>query len=91
MTWWLMWLNGSVVTLNTTFHILIIYRLEEIYMKECLSLHNGLPTSTTNLEQLKLVICDEERAKFWEPIKEVLINLEVKLAEDINLTWLLKP
>ena len=60
-------------------------------MKECLSLHNGLPTSTTNLEQLKLVICDEERAKFWEPIKEVLINLEVKVAEDINLTWLLKP
>ena len=91
MTWWLMWLNGSVVTLNTTFHILIIYRLEEIYMKEYLSLHNGLPTSTTNLEQLKLVICDEERAKFWEPIKEVLTNLEVKVAEDINLTWLLKP
>ncbi|XP_030936239.1 F-box protein At4g22390-like [Quercus lobata] len=48
-------------------------------MKECLNLRNGLPPSTTNLEQLKLVICDEERAKFWEPIKEVLTILEVKL------------
>ncbi|KAM3681653.1 hypothetical protein ACJW30_12G015800 [Castanea mollissima] len=67
-------------------------KLEEIHMKGCLSLRNKLPPSTTNLEQLKLVICDEERAKFWEPIKEVLTNLEVKVAEkDINLTWLLKP
>ncbi|XP_050252912.1 probable disease resistance protein At5g66900 [Quercus robur] len=67
-------------------------KLEEIHMKGCLSLCNELPPSTTNLEQLKLVICDEERAKFWEPIKEVLTNLEVKVAEkDINLTWLLKP
>ena len=67
-------------------------KLEEIHMKGCLSLHNELPPSTSNLEQLKLVICDEERAKFWEPIKEVLTNLEVKVAEkDINLTWLLKP
>ncbi|KAM3729473.1 hypothetical protein ACB098_12G015100 [Castanea mollissima] len=67
-------------------------KLEEIHMKGCLSLRNKLPPSTTNLEQLKLMICDEERAKFWEPIKEVLTNLEVKVAEkDINLTWLLKP
>ena len=67
-------------------------KLEEIHMKGCLSLRNELPPSTTNLEQLKLVICDEERAKFWEPIMEVLTNLEVKGAEkDINLTWLLKP
>ncbi|XP_050253766.1 probable disease resistance protein At5g66900 [Quercus robur] len=67
-------------------------KLEEIHMKGCLSLRNELPPSTTNLEQLKLVICDEERAKLWEPIKEVLTNLEVKVAEkDINLTWLLKP
>ena len=61
-------------------------------MRECLSLCNGLPPLATNLEQLKLVICDEVRAKFWEPIKEVLTNLEVKVAEkDINLTWFLKP
>uniref|UniRef100_A0A7N2RA40 RPW8 domain-containing protein n=1 Tax=Quercus lobata TaxID=97700 RepID=A0A7N2RA40_QUELO len=66
--------------------------LKELHMKGCLSLRKGLPQSTTNLEQLKLVICDEERAKFWEPIKEVLTNLEVKAAEkDTNLTWLLKP
>ena len=49
-------------------------------MKGCLSLRKGLPLSTTNLEQLKLVICDEERVKFWEAIKEVLTNLEVKVA-----------
>ena len=56
-------------------------------MKECLNLRNGLPPLATNLEQLKLVICDEERAKFWEPIKEVLTILEGKEAEkDINLT-----
>ncbi|XP_050252910.1 probable disease resistance protein At5g66900 isoform X2 [Quercus robur] len=66
--------------------------LKELHMKGCLSLRKGLPPSTSNLEQLKLVICDEERAKFWEPIKEVLTNLKVKVAEkDINLTWLLKP
>ncbi|KAF3953083.1 hypothetical protein CMV_021434 [Castanea mollissima] len=66
--------------------------LKELHMKGCLSLRKGLLPSTTNLEQLKLVICDEERAKFREPIKEVLTNLEVKVAEkDINLTWLLKP
>ncbi|KAL4594434.1 hypothetical protein ACB092_12G020600 [Castanea dentata] len=58
--------------------------LKELYMKGCLSLRKGLPPSTTNLEQLKLVICDEERAKFWEPIKEVLTNLEVKVAEKIS-------
>ena len=66
--------------------------LKELHMKGWLRLRKGLPPSTTNLEQLKLVICDEERVKFWEPIKEVLTNLEVKVAEkDINLTWLLKP
>ena len=67
-------------------------KLGEIHMKGCLSLCNELPPSTTNLEQLKPVICDKERAKFWEPIKEILTNLEVKVVEkDINLTWLFKP
>nr|POF24628.1 putative disease resistance protein [Quercus suber] len=45
--------------------------------------------STINLGQLKLVVCDEERAKLWEPIKEFLIELKVEVAEkDINLNWL---
>ena len=67
-------------------------KLGEIHMKGCLSLCNELPPSTTNLEQLKPVICDKERAKFWEPIKEILTNLEVKVVEkDINLTWLFRP
>ncbi|KAL4629016.1 hypothetical protein ACB092_05G278600 [Castanea dentata] len=60
--------------------------------KEIGDLRNELPPSTTNLQQLKLVICDKERAKFWEPIKEILTNLEVKVAKkDIDLTWLFKP
>ena len=37
-----------------------------------------------------IVVCDEERAKLWEPIKEFLTKLEVKVAKkDINLNWLL--
>ena len=43
-----------------------------------------------NLKQLKLVVCDDERAKLWEPIKEFLTKFEVKVAgKDINLNWLL--
>ena len=74
---------------NLPKHIGELCNLEEIHMNGCLRLRNELPQSTTNLEQLKLVICDVERAKLWEPIKEVLTNLEVKVAEkDINLSWL---
>ena len=42
------------------------------------------------LEQLMLVIWDdEERAKLWEPFKEVLNNLEVRIVEkEISLSWL---
>ena len=45
--------------------------LKELHMKGCLNLSKGLPPSTTNLEQLKLVICDEEglgfsNHDFWE-------------------------
>jgi Leucine-rich repeat (LRR) protein len=60
--------------------------LEELNMKGCLRLCNPLPKSTRDLKQLKLVKCDEERAKLWEPIKEFLTKLEVEVAEkDINL------
>ncbi|KAK4570814.1 hypothetical protein RGQ29_029606 [Quercus rubra] len=38
--------------------------LKELHMKGCLNLSKGLPPSTTNLEQLKLVICDEEGLGF---------------------------
>ena len=42
------------------------------------------------LEQLMLVIWDdEERAKLWEPFKEVLTNLEVTIVKkEISLCWL---
>ncbi|KAM3705594.1 hypothetical protein ACJW31_03G091800 [Castanea mollissima] len=66
--------------------------LEELHMKGYLNLNfrNGLPQSTEKLKQLKLVICDdEERAKLWEPFKEVLTNLEVRQVEkEISLSWL---
>jgi Leucine-rich repeat (LRR) protein len=63
--------------------------LEKLNMKGCLRLHKQLPPSTSNLEKLKLVICDKERAKLWEPIKEFCTSLKIKLAEkDINLHWL---
>jgi Leucine-rich repeat (LRR) protein len=72
-------------------HIGELCNLEELHMKGCLNLRNEFPQSTTKLDQLKLVICDEERSKLWEPIKQDLTNLEVKVAEkNINLSWLLK-
>jgi Leucine-rich repeat (LRR) protein len=65
--------------------------LKELNMKGCLTLRNPLPESTLDLEQLELVICDEERAKLWEPIKEILPGLKVKVAKkNINLNWLPK-
>ncbi|GMY10724.1 probable disease resistance protein At5g66900 [Fagus crenata] len=70
-------------------HIGELSNLKELHMKGCLRLRNQLPESVTNLEQLKLVVCDEERAMLWEPIKECLSNLKVMVAkEDINLNWL---
>ena len=60
-------------------------------MNGCLRLRNPLLESTLNLGQLKLVVCNEERAKLWEPIKEFLTKLKVEVAEeDINLNWLPK-
>jgi hypothetical protein len=72
-------------------HIGQLCNLKELNMKGCLRLRKPLPESTLDLEQLQLVICDEERAKLWEPIKEFLTELKVVVAEkDINLNWLRK-
>ena len=68
-----------------------LHNLEELHMKKCLKLHKQLPPSTVDLKQLRLVVCDEERAKLWEPIKESFSGLNVMVAkEDINLNWLQK-
>ncbi|KAL4644917.1 hypothetical protein ACB092_02G198700 [Castanea dentata] len=65
--------------------------LKVLNMKGCLRLCNPLPESTIYLKQLMIVVCDEERAKLWEPIKDVLIKLKIEVAKkDINLNWLLK-
>ena len=50
-------------------------------MKGFLRLRNSLPESTVDLKQLELVVCDEERAKLWVPIMELLNKLEVEVAE----------
>ena len=71
-------------------HIGELLNLEELHMKECLKLRQ-LPPSTMDLEQLKLVVCDEERVMLWAPFKEFLSNLKVMVAKkDINLNWLAK-
>ena len=72
-------------------HIGEMCNLKELNMKGCLRLRTQFPESIMDLEQLKLVVCDEERAKLWDPIKEFLPDLEVLVAEkDINLNWLPK-
>ncbi|KAK4584505.1 hypothetical protein RGQ29_022290 [Quercus rubra] len=72
-------------------HIGELCNLKELNMKGCLRLHTQFPESIMDLEQLKLVVCDEERARLWEPIKEFLTELKVEVAEkDINLNWLPK-
>ncbi|KAG2724543.1 hypothetical protein I3760_01G022800 [Carya illinoinensis] len=57
-------------------HIGELCKLEELHLKGCLRLSRQLPESIMDLKQLKLVICDEERAKLWEPIKDFLTNLK---------------
>ena len=72
-------------------HIGEMCNLKELNMKGCLRLRTQFPESIMDLKQLKLVVCDEERAKLWDPIKEFLSDLEVLVAEkDINLNWLPK-
>ncbi|XP_030974658.1 probable disease resistance protein At5g66900 [Quercus lobata] len=72
-------------------HIGELCNLKVLNMRGCLRLRNSLPESTVELNQLELVVCDEERAKLWEPIKEFLTKLKVEVAEkDINLNWLPK-
>ncbi|XP_075655805.1 putative disease resistance protein At5g66900 [Castanea sativa] len=72
-------------------HIGELCNLKELNMKGCLRLRTQFPESIMDLEQLKLVVCDEERARLWEPIKEFLTDLKVEVAgKDINLNWLPK-
>ncbi|KAB1199706.1 hypothetical protein CJ030_MR0G015476 [Morella rubra] len=70
-------------------HIGELCNLTELNIEGCMRLRYPLPPSTMDLNKLKLVICDEERAKLWEPIKEVRQQLKIKVAKtDINLNWL---
>ena len=72
-------------------HIGELCNLKMLNMKDCLRLRKPLPESTMQLQQLELVVCDKERAKLWEPIKEYFTKLKVEVTEkDANLNWLLK-
>ena len=65
--------------------------LNELNMKACLRLRTQFPESIMDLEQLKFVVCEKERAKLWEPIMEFLTELKVEVAEkDNKLNWLPK-
>nr|KYP43404.1 putative disease resistance protein At5g66900 family [Cajanus cajan] len=61
--------------------------LQNLYMTSCGRCE--LPFSVTNLEKLKMVICDEETAASWEPFKQMLPNLKIDVPQvNVNLNWL---
>ena len=48
-----------------------------------------LPYSVTNLENLKVVVCDEETAASWEAFEAMLPNLKLEVPRvEVNLNWL---
>ncbi|XAR57825.1 hypothetical protein NMG60_11026103 [Bertholletia excelsa] len=62
--------------------------LKEFRMRGCRGLLN-LPLSVENLEQLKVVTCDEEIGYLWEAYRHHLSNLNIEVVkEDVNLNWL---
>ena len=72
-------------------HIGELCNLNKLNMKGYLRLHTQFLESIMDLKQLKLVVCEEERARLWEPIMEFLTELKVEVAKkDINLNWLPK-
>ncbi|KAK7359895.1 hypothetical protein VNO77_01862 [Canavalia gladiata] len=61
--------------------------LRNIFMTSCTRCE--LPYSIINLENLKLVTCDEETAASWEPFQAMLPNLKIEVPDvDVNLNWL---
>ncbi|KAJ4954124.1 hypothetical protein NE237_030956 [Protea cynaroides] len=62
-------------------------RLEKLNMKQCWGLKK-LPSSVLNLVGLKEVICDDETADLWEPLRWHLCKLKITVHREINLSWL---
>ncbi|XP_027347157.1 probable disease resistance protein At5g66900 [Abrus precatorius] len=63
--------------------------LKELNCRGCLGL-SELPYSITDLEGLLVVVCDEETAMLWDPLRTILPNLRIRVAQvDFNLNWLL--
>ncbi|KAL2333605.1 hypothetical protein Fmac_014818 [Flemingia macrophylla] len=61
--------------------------LRNLYMTSCTRCE--LPYSVVNLENLKVVVCDEETAASWEAFEAMLPNLKLEVPRvDVNLNWL---
>ncbi|XP_061363414.1 probable disease resistance protein At5g66900 [Gastrolobium bilobum] len=61
--------------------------LRNLYMTSCAMCE--LPFSVANLENLKVVICDEETAASWESFEPMLPNLKIEIPQvDVDLNWL---
>lgn len=65
-------------------------KLEKLNVRGCSRL-TELPTSIMDLENLEEVECDEEIAELWEPVKQILSDLQLHVAPtDFNLDFLSK-
>ncbi|XP_029130410.1 probable disease resistance protein At5g66900 isoform X2 [Cajanus cajan] len=61
--------------------------LRNLYMTSCARCE--LPYSVVNLENLKVVVCDEETSASWEAFEAMLPNLKIEVPRvDVNLNWL---
>ncbi|KAK7263086.1 hypothetical protein RJT34_30670 [Clitoria ternatea] len=61
--------------------------LRGIYMTGCARCE--LPYTVVDLENLKVVTCDEETAAAWEAFEAMLPNLKIEIPRvDVNLNWL---
>ncbi|XP_039157412.1 probable disease resistance protein At5g66900 [Eucalyptus grandis] len=66
-------------------HMVSLYRIN---MRGCLKL-SGLPKSIVKLRNLRKVVCEEEKAVLWGPLKNTLSQLDITLfEEEPNLDWL---
>ncbi|GAU49143.1 hypothetical protein TSUD_191450 [Trifolium subterraneum] len=61
--------------------------LRNHYMAGCASCE--LPFSVVNLQNLKVITCDEETAASWEAFQSMLPNMKIEVPHvDVNLNWL---
>ncbi|GAU49145.1 hypothetical protein TSUD_191470 [Trifolium subterraneum] len=62
--------------------------LRNLYMAGCASCQLSL-VSAVNLQNLKVITCDEETASSWEAFQHTLPNMKIEVPHvDVNLNWL---